>query len=884
MTITTVALSTDRADRSGSVGGRTDGYYAAEINALHLVVNRITAFMSGIDSSVGFAEFVRDTIGATIVAGANVTVTVNDVANTITIASTGGGSGDPEFIRDTIAATLLSGTGVVVTANDSADTITVSADPEYIRDTIGATLVAGANVSLSVNDASDTITINASTAPQAAIIDAEVITDTVLGAVRPGAGVDLVTDDSASTLTLSSSTFGYAKQSAAGAWPSRPARPWVVWERTGSSTVDPSAALAGDLVIEARSVTSPSIVTQPVPQSIATGDRVTLSVVASGSTPLTYQWYVGSSGTTTSPISGATGPAYATPALTSTTAYWVRVTNAAGSIDSNTAAVTIGAAPPVITAQPGSTAIASGQTASLSVTATGATSYQWYVGATGTTTSPISGATLSTFTTPALTATTTYWVRVTNAAGSTDSNSATVTVTAAGVAPTITSNPQSPSISSGGAATLSVTATGTAPLTYQWYAGASGSTGSPISGATSASYTTPALSSTASYWCRVTNQFGSADSITATVTITAGVVLAVADSESALASGDGLASGTAWFPASSTTDPLLGISATVGGSAATVTALSVAAFKADGVTAVEPGAAGIFVTSSASPWTVRVVNGTYAGVFLLRITATVNSQQVSIDRWINLSAFSPTYTATRLSNGSAIAQVGATTASAYQANNDTVVITASHSRWGAATAVAYVADILGASPSGRYSQVGSALRVNTLHTSTVSVQFRVALTFTTTYGSITIRDDRVNGSPQTRRAVRFEAAIATATLSLANFDNTPFGAGTSSGSPYGIGFDNYNFALAASVAGTIVVTSIAATFNSVTSTVSTSGTTTTVSHLGSQYMTYNTAISGRPFSLGFDTVSGQAVITINATVNGVAATPLTFYAGLAQAS
>jgi hypothetical protein len=68
-----------------------------------------------------------------------------------------------------------------------------------------------------------------------------------------------------------------------------------------------------------------------------------LEVLTSGSTAAqTYQWYQGSSGDTSNPINGATGSSFTTPALTTTTSYWVRISNAVGSVDSNTAVITIG--------------------------------------------------------------------------------------------------------------------------------------------------------------------------------------------------------------------------------------------------------------------------------------------------------------------------------------------------------------------------------------------------------------------------------------------------------------------------------------------------------------------------------------------------------------
>jgi hypothetical protein len=85
--------------------------------------------------------------------------------------------------------------------------------------------------------------------------------------------------------------------------------------------------------------------------------------------------------------------------------------------------------------------------------------------------------------------------------------------------PSIATQPTSRTIASGATTTLSVTPGGTGPFTYQWYAGASGNTGSPVAGGTGSSLTVT-LSGTTSYWVRVSNACGSADSATATVTVT----------------------------------------------------------------------------------------------------------------------------------------------------------------------------------------------------------------------------------------------------------------------------------------------------------------------------------------------------------------------------
>ncbi|MBS1819489.1 MAG: S8 family serine peptidase [Acidobacteria bacterium] len=349
--------------------------------------------------------------------------------------------------------------------------------------------------------------------------------------------------------------------------------------------------------------TPPAITSAPVSQTIAAGQSATLSVSASGTAPLAYQWYAGPSGDTRTPIAGATASTYTTPALTASASYWVRVSNTQGSADSATATVTVAAsaAPQVsflrsdattqgswkgtygadgyavvgdVVTYPSYATMAGTNAASwvwdgaptdvraLQRTGSGRVAGTWYAPSAFTidvavsdgavhqvalycldwdqngrreridVVDPASGAVLDTrlmsgFQNGQYLA----WaisghvaIRVTNVAGVNAVVSGLFFDGGAPPAPTppaITSNPASQTIAAGQSATLSVSANGTAPLAYQWYAGESGDTRAPIAGATASTYTTPALTASASYWARVSNAQGSADSATATVTVMA---------------------------------------------------------------------------------------------------------------------------------------------------------------------------------------------------------------------------------------------------------------------------------------------------------------------------------------------------------------------------
>jgi hypothetical protein len=92
-------------------------------------------------------------------------------------------------------------------------------------------------------------------------------------------------------------------------------------------------------------VQAPAITTQPASQTITGGQTATLMVAASGSSPLSYQWYQGSSGDTSTPV-GSDSSTYSTSPLSVNTSYWVRVSNSAGSVSSASAEITVLAPPP----------------------------------------------------------------------------------------------------------------------------------------------------------------------------------------------------------------------------------------------------------------------------------------------------------------------------------------------------------------------------------------------------------------------------------------------------------------------------------------------------------------------------------------------------------
>jgi len=262
---------------------------------------------------------------------------------------------------------------------------------------------------------------------------------------------------------------------------------------------------------------APSLMVQPTSVTVTAGQPATFRVSATGTAPISYQWRRNATN-----IGGATAATYTIPATTTSDSgskFDVVVSNNSGSITSSQATLTVNAstAAPAMTTQPSNMTVAAGQTATFSVVASGTAplSYQWRKNTTN-----ISGATTSSYTTPVTTSADNgakFDVVVSNSAGNITSAQATLTVSSAPVAPTITTQPANQTVSAGQTATFSVFAGGTAPLSYQWRKNTAN-----ISGATASSYTTPVTTSAdngAKFDVVVSNSAGNITSAQAMLTV-----------------------------------------------------------------------------------------------------------------------------------------------------------------------------------------------------------------------------------------------------------------------------------------------------------------------------------------------------------------------------
>lgn len=188
-----------------------------------------------------------------------------------------------------------------------------------------------------------------------------------------------------------------------------------------------STATSGAVALAVTPFQAVSITQQPVSATVLQGSAATLSVGATGSGTLTYQWYFNGAA-----ISGATARSYAisSAALTNAGNYYVVVRNSTSSVTSSTVALAVTAFQRVaITSQPANQVVNTGTAVRMAVgaTGTGPLTYQWYRNG-----SAISGATSSAYSITSASSTTagSYYAVVRNSGSSATSTTATLSVLA----------------------------------------------------------------------------------------------------------------------------------------------------------------------------------------------------------------------------------------------------------------------------------------------------------------------------------------------------------------------------------------------------------------------------------------------------------------------
>jgi hypothetical protein len=180
----------------------------------------------------------------------------------------------------------------------------------------------------------------------------------------------------------------------------------------------------------------PLITQQPTNQTAGVGSNVMFVVLATGATPLSYQWQMdGTNLADGGQFDGATSNILTISdlQLTNSGTYAVVITNSFGSVTSSNAVLTLTNIPPTITLQPTNQTVGLGSNVAFVVLATGTPplSYQWQVDGTNLEDGgQFNGAVSNVLTISdiQLTNSGTYTVVITNIAGSVTSSNAVLTV------------------------------------------------------------------------------------------------------------------------------------------------------------------------------------------------------------------------------------------------------------------------------------------------------------------------------------------------------------------------------------------------------------------------------------------------------------------------
>jgi hypothetical protein len=261
---------------------------------------------------------------------------------------------------------------------------------------------------------------------------------------------------------------------------------------------------------------APKVTSNPRAQTVAIGETVMFNATIDGTQPMVYVWLRNGV-----EIAGTDSNFLWLPQVTladNGAVYSLRGTNAAGSVTTLTAKLTVSATPlpPALVFGPQGQTVNAGETAVFSVAVDGSApfSYQWKRNG-----QAIAGATAAvhTFATVDADDGALFSVSVSNAGGSLQTDAAKLTVVPAQSAPVITTQPRSLVVNVGNPASFAVEAKGSAPLSYQWQRN-----GVAIGGATTALLTLDAVTAAddgAQVRVVVKNAKGSVTSTAATLTV-----------------------------------------------------------------------------------------------------------------------------------------------------------------------------------------------------------------------------------------------------------------------------------------------------------------------------------------------------------------------------
>lgn len=533
-----IQLSTIETGGTGSSNYLYQWYSGTPGGTNSMIAGATSSTYNAAPSSVGTAFYFVSVTDNGITAGASPMQSAVSAAATVTVDAALGTPG----VTPT-SSIIDSGQLIVLTATESGGTSSTNYQYQWYTGTVGSGVpITGATSS--TYTASPTIT----TSYYVSVIDGGVTSGSTPTATASSSAVTVTVDPAISTPTISPSSttidngqtivlgatvtggtsisnYNYqwytgavgsgtpiagATSSTYTAAPITTTSYYLQVTDSGVSAAATPAASANsiaDTITVANALGTPTI--SPTAPSIDAGQQITLTASETGGTSSAnyqYQWYTGVSGSGT-PIAGANSITYTT-APSSTTSYYVKVTDSGANSQATPAASVLSASDPVtvsgaptVTLTPNAAAFDAGQNVTYTTSISGGTgpfSTTLY-NITGTPTSiNVFAGTSNTFsfTVNYISSNSNSFATFTYNAVATDTgttpslafNSIANTIT---VYPALSGNIVDPSIDIGQTAKLiAVPQGGRAPYAYQWYSGTVGS-GTQISGQTSNTLSVP---------------------------------------------------------------------------------------------------------------------------------------------------------------------------------------------------------------------------------------------------------------------------------------------------------------------------------------------------------------------------------------------------------